>query len=427
MQKIFFMLSSCMLVLNLGCGNTPAETEKASLIRPTSSAKHTVNHLKIQDKVKTLSIKSTRSREDSTDPACEAAVIGKACTKTGTECGSAGVCLLTVDENNGVCSCGCTPDNAATGDVNEDSCPDLANHRCVIVKATSTGVVGACMQTCTPKIGSNGCKHPKLACDPNVALNFRVFDAGLCLFPGCAENLDCPVITATTCNPTVTCTPFGGLGCCNAGETCFATSNEDPTLGICAFPGNCDVKSGLCNERTDNFNPNATIGTPCKSDLDCGSKMSCLNEQTDADGTLLRNGYCSIDGCLFGDSLTTKQCPAGSSCALLFTSHILSGGMCQKDCSMADVKGCRNVASDKMGDYECRYTAATVEGNPISTCDFIPVPCNFDSKKQKDCSYFAADKTNSTHMRCRLSNGTDAIDPFDPKGLCLDDSTSGMP
>jgi len=368
--------------------------------------------------------------------------MGKACTKSGGECGEKGTCILTSEEL-GFCTCECTPDNEGTPLANEDSCPDLAKHKCASVELTG-GTANLCLTLCNPKFGSNECDG-KLACDPRAGAYFGLYEDTVCAISGCTKDSECPVATATVCSV--------AQKNCASGQTCISFSGGDE--GRCAFDGKCDTASGLCTDHTHGL-ATAKIGDACKDDTECGNNMRCMTEYdatkyekaagetcTDdydccsgtctsgkcAAGELCyvkyRNGYCMMTGCAFAKTLTQRACPTGSTCNTLYL-----GGMCQLSCDLTQANTCRGNAADKKGDYECRgWNNLGISTTP--TCDFgHGIACSGlkESTGQLSCANLGVDKTganNTTNMSCRKPDGTVLTDKWDPAGYCFDDTSSG--
>lgn len=376
-----------------------------------------------------------------------AAVLGKGCTTSGGECGSAATCLLT-SGTFGVCTCTCTLDNPATTGVNEDSCPGKPQNFCRAVPLNSGATQNYCFKSCTPKLGSSECGAP-LACDPRSSGFSPKIGLGVCLLPGCSKDSECPVLTATSCttqNPALTCA---------AGEVCIPLTGAT-TSGRCAKAGKCDLASGLCTTHTLG-NAAAKVGDPCAADTDCGGNMrcqiqvdlatvakkggqSCVNDEECCSGRCgtsgvceaglctvnHRNGYCTISGCEFASSLTIRACPSGSRC-----NRVFAGGLCQKSCTLSSTTACRNHAADRLGDYECRaWDNLTLGGVQIAdgpVCDFGPaMPCTFLQGSSLDCSSVGDQSSpvvpNPTKMGCRSLSNTPLGNAYDPSGFCLDDT-----
>lgn len=344
---------------------------------------------------------------------CEA-VLGKPCTTGGAECaagGSSTTCLMT-NASKGVCSCSCTRDNPQTT-VNEDSCPNLAQHACGEITLTNGTSQFYCLRTCSPKLGSNDCSG-SLSCDPRSGASVGLFGQAVCLYDGCRNNTDCPVVTSKACKTT-------GSSPCPSGETCLPLA-VGGTDGLCARAGVCDVASGICAPRTSNFKASAKVGDPCQDDTSCGANMQCERPSASGAGAVhARNGYCYVPFCEF-PSLSQYACPAGSVCNRLFT-----GGLCQKSCSLGTAADCRGYAGDKFGDYECRDWSRVAFGAAAAavapTCDFgDSFSCN--SFSSLTCADWG-NSTNSTHMSCRSSLNVKLSNPKDASGFCLDDTASG--
>lgn len=372
---------------------------------------------------------------------CVSALVGKPCTMNGGECGGWMTCILTSEEL-GFCTCECTPDNEGTPLANEDSCPDLAKHRCATVELTS-GSVSLCLRTCNPKLGANDCQSP-LACKPEAGASFGLWEDTACVFKGCSSNADCPVLTGAACSV--------AKKDCPSPARCLSFDGGDE--GRCALDGKCDLKSGLCTDHAHG-KPGAKIGDPCKGDMDCGGNMSCTAEYDetvylkgagqacadDADccsGTCgngacaagdpcrlqYRNGYCTMAGCSFAKTLTSRACPGGSSCNTLY-----AGGTCQLSCDLTKPETCRGYSMDKKGDYECRaWQNLGLATTPV--CDYgLTMHCSAfeEPTGMLSCANLGVDKTgmnNVTKMVCRSPEGT-VLGNWDPTGYCYDNTSSG--
>lgn len=386
--------------------------------------------------------------QDALQESC-AEVIGRPCSAENVEVCGSGECLATnADYTDGVCTCGCTPDDPGSA-VNEDTCPYTDRNVCATVTLKGGSVRNYCFQRCSPRIGSNECQAP-LTCAVSSAYTFRSpgYHA-VCAFHGCTENWQCPVRTATACTDDLDCM---------ASEYCVDIIRGSPQAGRrCARPGRCDLESGLCDEHPVGlFNPLAKVGDPCDSDLDCGAAMGCAiqvdtaaylkqggepcfsdleccsercegNSCTPGLCTILyRHGYCTISGCAFKD-LGIRACPPGSTC-----NRIYRGGICQKSCVLDDPATCRNHTSDLYGDYECRswdrIIMTNLAGSPQATdgpvCDFGTwLSCAYLDSAGIPCAQLG-NTTNSTKMLCRDLDHAE-LAPDDPLGFCLDTSASG--
>ncbi|MBW2736627.1 MAG: hypothetical protein JRH20_29925, partial [Deltaproteobacteria bacterium] len=374
---------------------------------------------------------------------CDMSIIGTPCTNSGSECGNGGICLA-IDDTTGICTCPCAPDDPSTPLVVEDTCPDQANNVCGAIPLVDGSIVGACLKKCAPDLGRNTCAWP-IGCHPQSGLSVGVFDSPVCLYPGCMEDADCPVVTAEPCST------HGTLDCADPNAQCLPhdTTTSD---GLCVLPGSCDAVSALCGPRADNFKADAAVGDPCKDDTECGAAMACEREvdpgamgqasgpcssdseccsqSCNANGYCLpgscsvhsRNGYCYIANCAF-PTLPEFACPAGSTCNSVFGT-----GICQKACSLDDAGSCRGSVGDLNGDYECRAynnlnSVVVLADGP--TCDWgDTVDCTIFDISGVDCSLFG-DSNNTTHMRCMGLDGVDKNDPYDATGYCLDDTVSG--
>ena len=402
----------------------------------------------------TLTVASAARAEPDADAGAAAScatAIGTPCTASGGECGPAGFCLETDSgTKTGVCICPCTPDNPATL-IDEDSCPDRAKHFCIEIQDGFS----FCVQRCQPRFGANDCQAP-LRCSqiPNTSLPG-------CFERGCIADADCPVLTGTDCTMDETA--------CGAGETCWPLPSSK--VRLCTKPGTCDTASGWCAGHAE-FRPGAKVGDPCKADTDCGKNMGCMLELNPRAMGLreagapctgrgqccgscqnnvcvgfckvisARNGYCTLMGCAHHHTLPELDCPEGSVCNPFFVN-----GMCQKTCRLDVASDCRGHPADRAGDYECYAwnnlfidigIPFTPEPVCVPTAIFSPAVlgletglCALLAEWGADCDDLGlgvdeiSGERNTTHMKCRLLDGTPTADPADPRGYCLDDTTSG--
>ena len=279
-----------------------------------------------------------------------------------------------------------------------------------------------CVPTCTPRSDGNDC-DAEFACRPN-STQWNFVDA-ICFNMACLDGSDCP-ITVTDQDTCVT-----DLDCdTSAGQFCVIDPTHDTDLdrGACAVPGVCNGVTGLC-ERHALGDPAAALGDPCLADTDCPIGGTCVAERDVKDqwgyvvGRTPPNGYCTVLGCRFGDTLPDSACPVGTACS----NHFLAGG-CVQNCGVGDPQGCRNNACDPgsgltagcdwLGDYECtdwsgwafRNGLPIVVGNPV-VCEPYPHTC---SPSYPDCP---------TGTQC-LDRETGAPSS---SGLCLDATSSGPP
>jgi hypothetical protein len=433
--------------IDLGPGKDNKQIDKLAVDHAKLDTKPVVDVKPWPDVSKPDLLKTDTKKADGTSPTTCTQIIGKACTASGGECGTVGTCLLT-STNNGICTCSCTVDDPATPLVNEDSCPDLSKNICGSVEMSSGAIQSYCFHKCQPKIGASDCSAG-IACDPVAGAYAGIWDKAICFFPGCTKDADCPVTTSTTCNTT---TPS-----CPTGQACLALVSTS-TQGRCAKPGTCDLVSGLCAAHSLG-KATAQIGDPCKDDTECAGNMTCQIEldmatlgakkqggtcTSDSDccsgvcssaGTCTkglcmvknRNGYCTIQGCIFASTLTQSACPSGSLCNIFYTA-----GLCQKACTMATASSCRGNAADLFGDYECRaWNNLTLGGTPVTTapvCDFGPsMTCNTLQASLLDCTTVGdySSSSNPTQMGCRTLDNKTTTDLYDPTGLCLDTTSSG--
>ncbi|MBW2731017.1 MAG: hypothetical protein JRH20_01420, partial [Deltaproteobacteria bacterium] len=354
---------------------------------------------------------------------CDPTKIGLPCNPnaaegTDTGCGEEASCLGT-GETEGICTCDCTPDDPATQLVNEDSCPDQAYNVCGSVPLTNGTSLGLCLKKCDPKIGENTCTSP-ISCWPAAGSAVGIFDSAVCLFSGCKEDADCPIVGSEVCKTD------DSVKCTDETATCLPME-EGGLEGLCVLPGNCDTISGNCAPREDNFNAEAKIGDPCLDDTECGAAMGCEREIDMAELALAegacteptdccsgqctagqcvpgvcnihsRNGYCYQTNCSF-DSLTEYACPEGSTCNRMF-----GVGFCQKTCTLTDASSCRGVEGDLAGDYECRaynnLNAASFIFSDGPVCDWgDSMDCSVFGVQGLSCEFFGSGASNDTHMR----------------------------
>jgi hypothetical protein len=385
-----------------------------------------------------------------TMPACDKTKLGIKCTQSNPQvCGTGNTCLL-YSQTEGICSCACTPDDSSTSLIDEDTCPNKPNYICGTLRESKKSY---CLKICKPKYGASDCPTG-MRCAPNSSYYAGLFGKAVCLLAGCTQNSDCSDTTGKRCDTSKTD--------CATNETCLPFVSGG-TKGICAKPGTCDVKSGLC--KPGGAKTGAKIGDPCLGDTDCGTNQECLigyDEQTDlgrkpggssctqdtdccsgscgTSGTCdkglcvyyFRNGYCTKIGCKHAATLTEAKCDTGSYCNQQFY-----GGYCQKTCDLTKKDTCRNNTSDYLGDYECRQwnnLILTSTGKAVTTgpvCDFgFVMGCNaFGSSSTLSCYFLGTDKTGktagTTNMVCRDLSNNKLSNQKDPMGLCLDDTASG--
>lgn len=378
-------------------------------------------------------------------PQCDATMIGKPCNPTANDCGNAAICLP-FDDTTGICTCECMPDDPNTPLIVEDNCPDQAYNTCGTVPLADGSDIGLCLKKCDPKIGANDCQSP-ISCHPMSGLEVGIYDSPVCLFPGCDADDQCQVLSSEECKTD------GTVACTDTTAKCLPRE-EGGLDGLCVLPGKCDLTSGNCGPRENNFNADAKIGDPCQDDTECGATMACERETDMADygvatgpctengdccsgrcdattgqcqpGTCSihsRNGYCYQQFCAF-DSLTEFACPTGSICNKFY-----SVGLCQKSCTLDDASSCRGVTGDLNGDFECRsYNNFNqfFESADGPTCDWGDmVDCTVFGITDINCSFFGLGAGNDTNMRCLGLDGADKTDPRDSTGFCLDDTASG--
>jgi hypothetical protein len=331
--------------------------------------------------------------------------VGQACT-ANTDCKAGSPTCV-----EGICTVSCVGDDPSTAGTNEDSCPDNTKQVCSTLEINSKEV-DYCLLRCTPSDATNPCPAGSgTACTPWSVAYSVTLDVAVCWETPCADDKDCPVWLEKICT---------------ADADCDTTKNQycDTVNGYCSLAGKCNTASGLCGAHTQG-KVGAKIGDACKSDLDCANEMYCEREETDSGVTYVRNGYCTKAGCVFEASLTSSKCPAGSGCNRYYW-----GGICQKSCTLADATSCRSNANDFLGDYECYAWDNITEGGVAYAdgplCDYATLnTCDYWQGSGLECKD-VGDSTNSTNMSCRdPKTNTTLTDPFDPKGICLDDTASG--
>ena len=390
---------------------------------------------------------------------CDTSKVGKMCTKAGAECGPQGICLLTgkvAGKEVGVCTCECVYDEVGLP-TNPPTyvCPGTLHWRCGYWEEKAAGKMKRyCFKPCEPKLGISTCDG-ELACVPGSGARLGMWGKAYCLRPGCTVDLDCPVITDKACSV--------AKKDCPAGQRCIArVTGLD--AGLCAKPGKCDTKSGLCDEHSQGKST-AKVGDPCEDDTQCAGYMTCwmafdeskllqkaggpctaddhccsgsCTNKTCAVGascaTLDRNGYCAIMGCAFAKTYTIQACDSGSEC-----SYRYSGGICLKTCDLTQASTCRGFPKDRLGDYECRNWSALAAGGKAFTkaavcepgyllrCNWLKPPAG--SSSTLSCAalgtWSGTTNDNKTKMSCRDLTGAVLKNKYDPLGLCLDETASG--
>lgn len=386
---------------------------------------------------------------------CNSYLVGRMCTKAGGECGAKTICLLSgkvvKGKEVGVCTCECVVDESTLPQNPEKYiCPGASQMTCGLWKEKAppgTKKKRYCFKPCEPKLGVRTCDGD-LACDPRAGSLLNVVGKTVCLGPGCAVDLDCPVHTDKACSVS--------KKDCPADQRCDArVTGLD--AGLCARPGNCDTKSGLCDKHSLG-SAKAKVGDTCKDDTQCAGNMRCLmaideskllqkaGDACKADDhccsgsckngacakgalcmTRNRNGYCVTEGCSFAKTLTIRACDSSSTC-----NHLFFGGLCLRTCDPTKAATCRGHAKDRLGDYECRaWNNLATSGGTIIAKKPICEPghflaCDVLKSANLDCSAVGGGGSkNTTNMTCRDTKNNQLKDKYDPGGLCLDDTASG--
>ena len=316
------------------------------------------------------------------------------------------------------CSKQCTPDNPNTPLVNEDNCPGTPMVNICANIASSPGKTYRCVRRCVPTQGKNTCPSG-LACEVKSTWMTVSVDQAICSFPACTSDKQCPVYFSKLCS---TITPVNQCAGLPSGTFC-APHYPGSLGGRCAQPGKCEASSGLCVPHTKG-KAGAKVGDTCIRDQDCGGQMECMMEVATSGTTYFRNGYCAVEGCVFGKTFTGRACPSGSTC-----SRIYYGGRCLKSCDLKVASSCRGVAKDKHGDYECRawHTYLKTGGTLAKTAVCEPghtMQCSYFSNSKVTCAALGL-VGNSTQMACRQPGTGKLLATHSPNGYCLDITASG--
>lgn len=334
----------------------------------------------------------------------------------GEGCIGSGPCLpgspdcVIVDKasNRGICTRTCQQDDPATPLLNEHNCPD--GFICSEFRYGEDRYY-FCLQECRPSLEVNPCpKSSMTTCHP-VSTRYTDLEQAVCVFAACADDNDCPVLSAIPCRVDGQCSALGPDAFCVRSE------------GRCARPGHC-TPGGLCGAHALG-SPTARVGDPCLGDFDCPGNGWCHQEVKQQDGTTLyRNGYCTIRFCSFSSQLPTFACPADSSCH-----HLFYGGLCHRTCDPAAAETCRGNSSDLGGDYECyswdrlRIGDRAVTDRPV--CEAARSRRCDSLGQTVDCTNLGL-QNNPTHMRCRDPHTGIPLPLTDHRGVCLDDTASGI-
>lgn len=344
----------------------------------------------------------------------------KPCSKMGLVCASdkdccSGMTCAATFNGARLCTRSCTPDDPKTPLANEDNCPGSPSSFICANIASPPTTTYRCLQRCVPTKGKNTCPAG-LACNPKSTWMTVSVDEAVCGFKPCATGKDCPVYFTKLCSPTIPITHCVGLP---TGTFC-APHYPGSFGGRCAQPGVCEKSSGLCVAHKLG-NSKAKVGDPCLNDQDCGGSMECLMEVSTSGTVYFRNGYCSVEGCIFAKTFSERACPSGSVCSSRYY-----GGRCLKSCDINKASTCRGYSKDKHGDYDCRAWNFFY-GSPLKA----PV-C--EPGYAADCSYFTGTKYtcavvglsgNPTKMACRQPGTGKILSDYSPWGTCLDTTASG--
>ena len=332
---------------------------------------------------------------------------GRACTPGGSQCAPGQTCALITSKTVGVCATKCDPTKYP---LVPNGCPPKT--QCGTLPGAASTTEGRCFATCSLAPGKNDCEAG-IACHSGEQVG--LYGAGVCVGPpGCAKDTDCPVRTATACDPS-------GTNKCPAGAFCHPSSGGT-VKGRCARAGKCDKVSGLCVGHSLG-NATAKVGDPCADDTGCGGEMVCMTQTDDGKQVRYRNGYCAVRGCAHS-GWTARACPKGSAC-----NRVYAAGLCQRTCDLDMASGCRGEAKDYYGDYECRaWDNLSMANKKVSSgpvCDFgLAMSCDTLASSKLGCPAVGVPKTNKTNMLCRALDGT-KLTAGNPAGFCLDDTTSG--
>ena len=344
-------------------------------------------------------------------------VMGKSCNKD-KDCCSSMICSTSFAGAR-MCTQACTPDNKKTPLVNEDNCPGTPNKFICANIASPPAKTYRCLQRCVPTKGKNTCADG-LACRPKSTWMTLSVDRAVCGFPMCKTAGHCPVYLSKLCSPGSPLKQCVGFP---AGTFC-APHYPGSFGGRCAMLGVCDIKSGNCVAH-NRGKKTAKVGDPCTDDRDCGGQMECNMEVATSGMVYFRNGYCSVEGCVFAATLPDRKCPTGSACLRTYYS-----GRCLKTCDLQKATGCRGYAKDKHGDYECRAWNLYPTGKPNNLCPKPVCEAGYASA----CTLFAGTKitcanlglpNNPTQMDCREVGSGKILSHTSPYGICLDTTSSG--
>jgi len=338
--------------------------------------------------------------------------------KTDKDCCGNMICSTSFSGGR-FCTQKCTPDNKNTPLVNEDNCPGTPNKFICANIASPPSKTYRCLQRCVPTKGKNTCK-PNLACRPKSVWMTVSVDRAVCGFPTCKGGKDCPVYLSKLCSPS---SPYPQCVGFPAGTYC-APHYPGSFGGRCAMPGVCDKVSGICISHKQG-KKTAKVGDPCIDDRNCGNSMECNMEVSTSGTVYYRNGYCSVEGCVFSSTLPDRKCPTGSTCIKTYYS-----GRCLKTCDLKKASDCRGYAKDKHGDYDCRAWNLYPTGKPNNIAAKPVCEAGFATA----CTLFAGSKitcaslglpNNPTSMACREPGTGKILSSMSPYGTCLDLTTSG--
>lgn len=256
---------------------------------------------------------------------------------------------------------------------------------CDTTNPTSCGDTGQCLiisngrRVCAKKCAANGDCRDGYACAPrflNSPSPVTVCSPGttnaVAIGAPCADHGSCNVERQFCLGPsgdfpggycTVACNPQVA-GVCGQGATCFPTSEDDPSRGICfascGADGDCAARrtggTGTygCSDRVVGGNPvpgggricvaykaTSKVGDPCTGFGDCPLGRGCIVDEPRGEPRW-RGGYCA-DLC---DATMAMSCGDGTACVAL-NARNPTDGVCMASCTTSDT--CRQAEL-----YSCR-------------------------------------------------------------------------